>query len=59
MPDVQLDHIDLGALLLLLDKLDTSALEARGQDLVLCAQDPRHGAVQIRGMLDLVGETLG
>lgn len=59
MPDVQLDHIDLGALLLLLDKLDTSALEARGQDLVLGGQDPGHGAVQVRGMLDLVVETLG
>lgn len=53
MTDIQLHDIDLPARLLL-DELNPLSLEAREQHFVLGAQDPRHGAVEVRGMLDLV-----
>lgn len=58
MTDLQLDNIDLLALLLLFNEINTSLLEARQQHLVLGTQNPRHGVLQIRRMLDLVGEAV-
>lgn len=58
MTDLQLNDVDFFTLLLLLNEIDTSLLEARQQHLVLSTQDPRHGVLQVRRMLDLVGEAV-